>query len=404
MVNSAAIKPILIIGVLVLAGLIFLVVTVAVNSARRARERMPSRIPEYGPRASGEGRHGSYSGGWTVGTVAGVILAFLVLIFVFWFYTFESPRELRERQSAEARRDAAIEQRELALRRAAGKTGDPMFPDGPTAITEEDSVNAAPPDTRSLLPKTTPAPRPPQPPQPPTSVQLALPNKDDFLKWKESDVLAPETKEKPWVASAAGSEPWEEVVLGWRLRGRSPGPGGEIVGYSGLEPDADLALQVARQSAARQIKCLLIREVRASAKDEIQVKYVEKALERLDRDIVDYAGKATIDSFEQEITRDYGKVHRAAVLVQAGPEKLQPLVKKFQQRIAQAVSQGQVERQQIIVSIASALALALVVFLIYAFVNAGTKGHFAWPLRIISIGTLIVLYLGLMYMQGWFPR
>jgi hypothetical protein len=44
-----------------------------------------------------------------------------------------------------------------------------------------------------------------------------------------------------------------------------------------------------------------------------------------------------------------------------------------------------------------------VVFLLYSFLNAGTKGHFAWPLRIVSIGTLIVLYLGLMFLQGWFP-
>jgi hypothetical protein len=45
-----------------------------------------------------------------------------------------------------------------------------------------------------------------------------------------------------------------------------------------------------------------------------------------------------------------------------------------------------------------------VAFLLYAFLNAGTKGHFAWPLRIISVATLLVVYLGLMYLKGWFPR
>ena len=52
---------------------------------------------------------------------------------------------------------------------------------------------------------------------------------------------------------------------------------------------------------------------------------------------------------------------------------------------------------------ASALTLALVIFLLYSLLNAGTKGHFAWPLRFLSAGALCVLYLGLVYLKGWFP-
>jgi hypothetical protein len=97
-------------------------------------------------------------------------------------------------------------------------------------------------------------------------------------------------------------------------------------------------------------------------------------------------------------------VHRAAILVKVDAGSLGPLVERFKGSIVGALESERVERRQIVVTIASALGLALVVFLLYAFVNAGTKGHFAWPLRIISLGTLLALYLALMYFQGWFPR
>lgn len=50
---------------------------------------------------------------------------------------------------------------------------------------------------------------------------------------------------------------------------------------------------------------------------------------------------------------------------------------------------------------ASALCLALVVFLLYSLLNAGTKGYFAWPLRIVCTCALALFYLGAMYWKGW---
>jgi uncharacterized integral membrane protein len=58
------------------------------------------------------------------------------------------------------------------------------------------------------------------------------------------------------------------------------------------------------------------------------------------------------------------------------------------------------ERRHSVWTIFSAGALALAIFLVYSFINAGTKGHMAWALRIVSLGAFALLCLGLLVLRG----
>jgi hypothetical protein len=261
----------------------------------------------------------------------------------------------------------------------------------------------------------------------PGVLEMRLPNLDDLAAWKASDALAPEGGERcpSWVREAAGSEDWSAGVGGLALGGRRPGVAGEIVGYSLNPSEGDPALQgqptvlhadpasalaAARFSAARHVANLLVWEVRDALRGDPEAasRFLVPTLSSLAGDIVAFVDTSTVERFQEEIPRSYGRLHRAAVLVRIAPAELRDLARRFQATLLDAARRqtaaDAVFRNQVALMVASALGLAFVVFLLYSFLNAGTKGHFAWPLRIISLGTMIVLYLGLMYLQGWIPR
>ena len=71
---------------------------------------------------------------------------------------------------------------------------------------------------------------------------------DDFAAWTAMEVLIPEGGDrKRWIETAAGSSPWEDRRGALAVKGRRPGPRGELVGYSRLEADRDDASRGARR-------------------------------------------------------------------------------------------------------------------------------------------------------------
>jgi len=238
----------------------------------------------------------------------------------------------------------------------------------------------------------------------PPSVALVSSAGDDREAWMAANVLAEGAEQKPWILDAAGSRPFAATVHDWMLRWREPGPQGQIVGYSGLEPDGFSALHAARHSAVKSLSCMLIWQTRDVPRNSrLSPLNVASALAKFTQEIGVYVDQATVDKFQQEVPREYARLQRAAILVDARPERFGPLRARFEAEIRKVASDAADQRRQWLVTISSALGLALVVFLLYSFLNAGTKGHFAWPLRIVSLGALVLLYLGLMYVQGWFP-
>ncbi|MBI4602650.1 MAG: hypothetical protein HY721_11890 [Planctomycetes bacterium] len=226
---------------------------------------------------------------------------------------------------------------------------------------------------------------------------------DDLSAWKELDAIARAGDPPGWAADAAGSQPWLEEVFGVPVAGRRPGPRGEIVGYSTrLEPTREKSFGAARRSAVQGLKALLLWEakdrkgLRRWGDFEALAAYAaELAARELDGLVA--------ERFEQEVERPYGAVYRTALRVKAGDEAVDRLAEKLER----AARDGQLERfarrRELFWGIAGALGMALVMFLVYSFLNAGTKGHFAWPLRLVCLSTLVALCLGLMYLKGWFP-
>jgi len=255
------------------------------------------------------------------------------------------------------------------------------------------------------LPDETPAPAEDSVPETPSTVPAAPPTvADEYAAWEKADAMDPNAgASPPFVREGARCQPFSLVIAGKEVKGRHPTARGTIVGYSGLEPDGVTAWASARGSAERQVKSLLIWELKDAGGD--QLRHIEAALSRLEPTIQAYVQDHAADNFEQTIKSNYGNVtyFRAATGVDVTKPKIEPLVAKLKEQIRKEQIAAISMRHKIIWTAASALGLALVIFLLYSFLNAGTKGYFAWPLRILSVGILVVLYVGIMYLQGWIP-
>jgi len=237
----------------------------------------------------------------------------------------------------------------------------------------------------------------------------AAPASEPLAAWRQMDVVAPADPTTPrWVLNAAGSEPWSQDVLGVAVHGCRPGPDGEIAGYSAAyEAKQEKSRESARRSAIEGLKALALWRITGWKEKEgglmtegdyfLSVPGVSAFLEGLfQRDL----HLLVRGWYDQKVVIHGEPMYRSAVLVRADDAKLKEILEE-------AGRSGQIaryaRRQEILWTTASVLGLALVIFLLYSLLNAGTKGHFAWPLRILSVGALAALYLGLLYLKGWFP-
>jgi hypothetical protein len=234
--------------------------------------------------------------------------------------------------------------------------------------------------------------------------QLRL--EDDLEAWRKADVVAGGGAAKPWLADAAGSRPWSETSGGMIIAGRRPGPEGKLVGYSGLEPDPEAARRAAELSAARQLEAILLSQVKEYAPHRGPALPPADILPLIrERVLGGRLVELIVDRFEEPVEMPISKavLHRTAVLVRADPETLARLGDAVREGIETGAARRMKLRRDIIWTGGAAAVMALVVFLIYSFLNAGTKGHFAWPLRVVSLGALILLYVGLLYWRGLLP-
>jgi len=101
-------------------------------------------------------------------------------------------------------------------------------------------------------------------------------------------------------------------------------------------------------------------------------------------------GAAIRDSFSQTFDRPYGKLHRRRLLVDASPRALDDLARPIAQELwadtavaAEAESAQQRTMWGLAVSIAALLGLTV---LVYALLNAATKGYYRFVLRLVAVG------------------
>ena len=89
------------------------------------------------------------------------------------------------------------------------------------------------------------------------------------------------------------------------------------------------------------------------------------------------------DPFAQSFRRPYGKVWRHAILIDASPKKV-AVIKNSVHRALSA------RRTTWLRAVGSAMGLALVIVVVYLFLNAATKGYYTWSLRGAAVVLVVV--------------
>jgi len=233
---------------------------------------------------------------------------------------------------------------------------------------------------------------------------------DTFEKWKiysklpgAAESLPPRLPEKAWVDDAAGStfQHWGGKKSRLDVHARLPSSStAETVGYSGPELDAATAMNVARRDAANQLRALLARRYSLTLTHRDFALSVSE-LDRVAREIVEARlDEQVVDTYEEDVLRPgVGRIYRAAVKVRA--DNIEAINEQLHRSVGTVKLGIEAHRLKIVWSAVVGAALALVIFLLYSFLDAGTKGYFAWPLRLICLGLMAAACLLWLYLNDW---
>jgi hypothetical protein len=229
---------------------------------------------------------------------------------------------------------------------------------------------------------------------------------DDFGAWNATQVLPSNEPRKPWVEDAGGSGTLNgnqqndgqmvEVAI------RTPGPDGSLVGYSDLETTPEEAVEKAQRSLRDQVQALVEWElVKRGRFDPTSVQDVEAVR----RAIGSLPAPSSLEVHQESVKLpESGSVaHRAAVRGQVPMTMVQAVASAVREEIQAAQRVERARKINWAWTFFSLAALALFVFLIYSFLNAGTKGHMAWPLRAASVVAFAVLCVALLILRGHLP-
>jgi hypothetical protein len=221
---------------------------------------------------------------------------------------------------------------------------------------------------------------------------------DSWSKWKAYDnsieqagVIPTRPAEKSWVGTPGST--YDSVS-------RSQ----IYVGHSAAAIDAATALRQAREAASDGILRSLANHYWTTAYEQHrgQLPLSQDDLTRLAKDVIyRKLDSLLVDKYEEVLPRPLGKVYRTAVKVKVEGATLQQLTDEFVTEVHGTQVEADAKRRDLVGTSISAAALALVILVLYFFLNAGTKGYFAWPLRLISLCLLLAIYAGWFYLKGW---
>jgi hypothetical protein len=243
---------------------------------------------------------------------------------------------------------------------------------------------------------------------------------DSFQAWRETQVMrairpdwaedpsgALRPNEKPeeqdqvrrpeWVDTAGNSTLFTGSTGQAVFHIRMPGPNGGMVGYSGLEPTPDAALESARKTLREQLKALveweLARTGRLQASQEGPTGLASDWLAKI-------PGESETHKEQVKLRQSGETAYRAAVLARLPTDWAAQQASALLKQTREAEARIGNQRVRGAWTFFSAGILALVIFILYAFLNAGTKGHLAWTLRIVSVAAFLVLCYGLLVIRG----
>ena len=213
---------------------------------------------------------------------------------------------------------------------------------------------------------------------------------------------APADPSKEWVRNAGGSRRLVETIGPVTIEVELPGASGELVGYSGLEPTEDEALKSARLRLMEKVKALVMLELAKKMEGRFDPE-LWKSADALATQFIHYLDQpgAEADHFQEpiQLPQSGNIVHRAAVMTRPG-ERVPQIASQLIQSTQEYRAEVKKARQTWAWTVASALVLGLFIYIIYSFLNAGTKGHLAWPLRLVSITAFLILAAVLLVVRG----
>ena len=158
---------------------------------------------------------------------------------------------------------------------------------------------------------------------------------------------------------------------------------------SALQNSGHTAVMVARSSSS----CINETEARDQAMSQAAL-MVQNLLKQANQDytVLDQEiavtpqdlqeNRLVVDQFSQSLRTSTTSVWRHAVLLNLAPHAMQNLLQQKTRQI-QRIHKSWAK------DLMSLAGLALVVFILYIFLNAATKGYYAWSLRVIAMVTIV---------------
>jgi hypothetical protein len=248
-----------------------------------------------------------------------------------------------------------------------------------------------------------PSPRTVSSPQatPPGAPRIEAP--DDLAAWKRAGTLGFTTAQgrQDWIEDAERHCQRELCIVGdtefvlWMpaVRDREAPL---LAGFSEEEATSELARDAAHERVQAKIAVLALRELKSR-----QPQLVVAALEPLARSLARqsrYFHPRDLVIQTRRLT-DGTVVHRSAVRARVEPEDVKVLAAEVEHRVQQGWIDDEAQARRWFWTAVWAAALAFAFFLVYTFVNAGTKGYFAWPLRIVSLLLFFLVAASIYYMR-----
>jgi hypothetical protein len=213
------------------------------------------------------------------------------------------------------------------------------------------------------------------------------------------EITASSAPRPDWVDTAGHSSVLTGMIGNAQFQLRQPGPNGELVGYSGLEPTPDAAIDAARKSLREQLRALveweLAKNGRLGETETGPARPIEEVMAAI---------PGQEEPFRETVLTPVTNqtMYRAAVKtrVPTNPSWAAQQATAVLEQVRKAHADLGEQRVKGAWTGFGAGVLALVIFILYAFLNAGTKGHLAWPLRIVSVAAFLVLCWALLVIRG----
>jgi len=224
--------------------------------------------------------------------------------------------------------------------------------------------------------------------------------------WRRAEGMGPAEVVAPgprpaWVDDAGGSGRMAGSNMNARFEIRTPGPDGSLVGYSELRETGEAAIAQAKEALQDQVRALL--EWQLSKEGRLDALYgagAEAARQALESAAENLAAQAENFAEAKKLPASGQIAHRAAVRARVPLSRVEETARQVLGQVQVLQAHAGARRMDILWTLVSIAGLGIFIVILYTFVNAGTKGHMAWPLRIASVAAFIFLCLGLLALRG----